>query len=112
MSKIDVILDISNKNLSAIPKYVLEMTNLKMLYLENNQIEVLPDELFTNLKKLVWLDLRKNKLKTIPQTIAHHENLETLLLRDNEIALLPLELGKTRFWGDNPAFWWSFDVWE
>lgn len=59
-----------------------------------NKIEEIPDNLFLNLKKLVWLDLRNNKLKTIPQTIANHASLETLLLRDNNIEKLPLELGK------------------
>lgn len=93
MAKVDVISDLSNKTLCEVPKYILDMTNLKMLYLEGNSIEVIPSELFIALQRLVWLDLRNNKLKTIPQTIANHACLETLLLRDNEIQALPLELG-------------------
>lgn len=64
-----------------------------MLYLEKNQIEVIPNELFIHLPKLVWLDLRSNRLKTLPETIAHHQCLETLLLRDNDMQMLPMELG-------------------
>lgn len=93
MSKIEVISDLSNKKLCEVPKYILDMTNLKMLYLEGNDIEAIPDDLFTALRKIVWLDLRKNKLKTIPKTIAYHPSLETLLLRDNLIEKLPLEIG-------------------
>lgn len=94
MSLIDVISDHSNKKLVKVPEPVLEMFNLKMLYLEGNALEVLPDDFFDKLKKLAWLDLRRNRLTTIPTNIADHQSLETLLLQDNKIEELPNELGK------------------
>ncbi|KAF2879511.1 hypothetical protein ILUMI_26665 [Ignelater luminosus] len=93
MSIIDVISDNSNKNLEEVPEKVLEMYNLKMLYLEGNFIESLPDDFFDKLSRLTWLDLRRNKLKTIPFGIANHSFLETLLLQDNQIEALPNEIG-------------------
>lgn len=94
MSIIDVISDNSNKNLEEVPKKVLEMYNLKMLYLEGNLIESLPDDFFDKLSRLTWLDLRRNKLKTIPSGVANHSFLETLLLQDNQIEALPNEIGE------------------
>lgn len=94
MSKIDVICDCSNQKLAEVPPHILDMCNLKMLYLEANAIETLPEDFFTRLPKLTWLDLRNNKLKSIPKSIGEHECLENLLLADNEIEELPNEIGK------------------
>lgn len=63
-----------------------------MLYLGNNYLEKLPDELFTKLKCLEWLDLRNNKLKSLPKSIKNHRSLKTILLQGNEIERLPEEL--------------------
>ncbi|KAF5298116.1 hypothetical protein FQA39_LY02540 [Lamprigera yunnana] len=93
LSLMDIILDNSNKNLQTVPENVMQMVNLKMLYLGGNNIEDLPIHFFEQLSKLMWLDLRKNKLVTIPTTIANHEHLETILLQDNRIENLPNELG-------------------
>ncbi|KAK4875922.1 hypothetical protein RN001_012344 [Aquatica leii] len=93
MSLMDVISDNANQKLKKIPENILQMTNLKMLYLEENEIEELPNDFFINLSKLTWLDLRKNKLSTLPSNVAHHEHLETILLQYNRIEYLPVELG-------------------
>lgn len=93
MSKIDVICDCSHQKLEEIPQRVLQMCNLKMLYLEANAIQRLPEDFFTKLPKLSWLDLRNNRLKTVPKSIANHECLENLLLADNNIEELPNEIG-------------------
>ncbi|GLV34256.1 scribble [Carabus blaptoides fortunei] len=93
MSKIDVIHDLANRNLCSLPDYVLKMTNLKMLFLEGNELTALPPELFTCLDKLVWLDVRNNKLTGIPETVMNHRCLQTILLQENQIEKLPIELG-------------------
>ncbi|KAL3268129.1 hypothetical protein HHI36_007256, partial [Cryptolaemus montrouzieri] len=93
MSEFDIISDQSKQQLTEVPDNVLRMYNLKMLYLEGNSIEYLPDDIFTKLGKLNWLDLRNNKLRFIPKSIAYHENLENLLLSNNYLEKLPNELG-------------------
>ncbi|KAF5281619.1 hypothetical protein FQR65_LT02939 [Abscondita terminalis] len=93
MSIMDVISDNASKNLKEIPENVMAMANLKMLYLEDNEIEEIPNDFFVRLSKLTWLDLRKNKLTTIPSNIAEHQCLETILLQNNRIEYLPTELG-------------------
>lgn len=93
MSKIELILDHSSQQLVEVPEKVLEMCNLRMLYLEKNQIKHLPQDFFIKLPKLTWLDLRNNRLKEIPVSIAHSLCLENLLLTNNQIERLPTELG-------------------
>lgn len=96
MSKIELISDHSNKQLQKVPESILELCNLRMLYLEKNSIEYLPEDFFIKLPRLTWLDLRHNRLKCIPKSIAYSECLENLLLANNQIERLPTELG-TRF---------------
>ncbi|XP_022912637.2 leucine-rich repeat-containing protein 27-like [Onthophagus taurus] len=92
-SKIDVIYDGSQRNLSEVPRDLLELCNLQMLYLENNAIEYLPENIFQKLPRLTWLDLRNNRLKEIPSGVANHQCLDTILLEDNMLERLPNELG-------------------
>lgn len=94
MSKIELITDHSNQQLQEVPQNILDMCNLRMLYLEKNSIEYLPEDFFRRLPRLTWLDLRHNRLKSIPKSIAHSECLENLLLANNQIERLPTELGR------------------
>ncbi|RZC37936.1 LRR 8 domain containing protein [Asbolus verrucosus] len=93
MSEFDIILDSSQQNLKEVPARILQMCNLKMLYLQKNYIIELPKDFFLKLHQLSWLDLRNNQLTTVPESIAHHQHLENLLLSDNKIETLPNELG-------------------
>lgn len=61
--------------------------------MDNNNIRILPNELFTNCSNLLWLDLRCNNLRRLPDEIKGHENLQVLLLGKNDIKRLPLTLG-------------------
>lgn len=65
-----------------------------MLYLENNALAEIPEELFPSLQNLEWLDVRNNQLKSLPKNIKSHSSLHTLLLQGNKIQVLPLELCK------------------
>lgn len=94
MTEYDIIADHSKQELTEVPENVLRMYNLKMLYLQGNAIEYLPDDFFTILSKLNWLDLRNNKLRFIPKSIAHHEHLENLLVSNNYLEKLPNEIGE------------------
>lgn len=94
MSRLDVICDRSKEKLTTTPKELVNMTNLKMLFLEGNFLKRLPNDFFWKLPKLMWLDLRNNLLEEIPLSIGFHENLENLLLTNNNLQKLPNELGK------------------
>ncbi|GLG94909.1 Leucine-rich repeat protein soc-2 homolog, partial [Gryllus bimaculatus] len=91
----DQCVDLRRSMLKEIPTeiYSKNSENIQFLYLEENEIAVLPDDFFPTLRHLKWLDMRNNFLQCIPSTIANHENLETLLLKNNKIETLPLELG-------------------
>lgn len=93
-SQLNLISDHSKEKLTELPKAVLEMNNLKMLFVEGNFIERLPEEFFWKLPKLMWLDLRNNLLEELPRSIANHQHLENLLLTNNNLKALPNELGQ------------------
>lgn len=63
------------------------------MYLDNNNIRTLPNELFIDCKHLLWLDLRCNRVRRLPDGIKGHQNLQVLLLGKNDITQLPLTLG-------------------
>lgn len=44
----------------------------KHLYLEGNEISIVPGTLFSGLPNLVWLDLRNNQLAELPPEIGQH----------------------------------------
>ncbi|KAJ8967465.1 hypothetical protein NQ314_002779 [Rhamnusium bicolor] len=92
-SQLDLISDHSKEKLVEVPREVLEMTNLKMLFLEGNFLYKLPEGFFWKLPRLMWLDLRNNQLECLPRSIAYHQTLENLLLTNNNISRLPNELG-------------------
>nr|CAH7768372.1 unnamed protein product [Callosobruchus chinensis] len=93
MSHLDLVSDHSKEKLVSLPRDVLDMSNLKMLFLEGNFLTEVPPALFQKLPKLMWLDLRNNVLESIPPTIAYHQCLENLLLTNNNLRALPNELG-------------------
>ncbi|GAB1518127.1 hypothetical protein RhiTH_001186 [Rhizoctonia solani] len=61
------------------------------LYLANNNITILPSELF-QLNNLTLLSLRGNKLRNLPPAIGHLKSLRSLNIANNELATLPSEL--------------------
>ncbi|KAM0941666.1 putative P-loop containing nucleoside triphosphate hydrolase, leucine-rich repeat domain superfamily [Dioscorea sansibarensis] len=61
---------------------------LRVLYLQEVPIEVVPDEVF-KLFNLYYLSLRKTKVKELPNSIANLHNLQTLDLAQTNIEKLP-----------------------
>ena len=66
-----------------------------MLYLDENQLIVLPTEI-GQLKFLHTLDLLFNQLTNLPLTMAHLKALESLDLSSNRFTQLPPEIAQLR----------------
>ncbi|XP_015908821.1 CCR4-NOT transcription complex subunit 6-like isoform X5 [Parasteatoda tepidariorum] len=77
-------------NLSA---SLFRMTNLTVLYLNDNQLHVLPGEI-SLLVNLAHLNVSHNKLRTLPPEIGDMTSLRELIAKNNYISTLPTELGK------------------
>lgn len=104
-------LDLTGKNLSALPKKVEEMKNLKVIYLTSNIFTDIPPVLFElsqleelylpgnristissdikMLSKLKFLNITNNQVKMLPEEITSLTNLTTLLASRNELSSLP-----------------------
>lgn len=92
------ILDLSNKGLTAIPRRVFTLENLKVLILDRNVIKEIPVDIL-NLKQLRYLSITNNKLTKLPNEISKLENLEHLNIILNQITEIPeefIELKKLR----------------
>ncbi|XP_071763586.2 leucine-rich repeat-containing protein 18 [Centroberyx gerrardi] len=87
-------LDLSNKEITAVPKCILKLCDVDELDLSRNLIRKLPDfiDKFVNLR---FLDLHSNHLEQLPETLGRLQNLLVLNLCNNRLtaASLPSELG-------------------
>ena len=79
-----------NRMLKILPS---EGKMLRVLDLQNAQIDGLSDELF-NLFNLRYLNLRGTLVKEIPKSIGRLLNLQTLDIKNTQIKALPREIGK------------------
>lgn len=106
-----VTLDLDNKDISltGITQLVPEignLTELRVLTLNDGGLVILPEEMF-NCTKLVKLEIKNNNLITIPLGISKLIKLSELDLRNNELSQLPLDIGKLlsiykiQLWGNN-----------
>lgn len=89
----ETILDLSEKNLTNVPSYVFDRTELTTLDLSNNNLSgSLPSEI-RKLQNLTVLDLSGNKFTGVPAEIGQLQKLEVLNLSNNLLTGLPYELG-------------------
>ena len=86
-------LDLSNNKLTELPGKVFEYTALELLYLDNNQLEFLPYDLFHELifyLEIMRLDLSYNRLKSFPQGLFNSlKFLWFLKIHNNELSYVP-----------------------
>lgn len=107
------VLDLSNKQLTEIPKEISLFCNLEVLCLRDNQLTQIPKEL-GNLVFLYHLDLHGNQLKSVPEELGQigcvqiqdSFNKKRLDLSSNQLTEIPQELGNIEnlrelFLGDN-----------
>ncbi|XP_075986509.1 uncharacterized protein LOC142983483 [Anticarsia gemmatalis] len=87
----DTTLDLSGQRLTCVPE--IENNCICVLYLQDNDIKTLPDNIFDYLPNLMYLDIRDNQLTDIPKSIKNHQCLTHLLLQNNKLTSLPNELG-------------------
>ncbi len=85
-------LDLSEQDLTVLPKEITKLTNLTKLKLFGNKLTVLPKEI-GNLTSLKELYLHYNKLITLPKEIGNLTNLTILDLSHNKLTALPKEIG-------------------
>ena len=89
-------LNLSNQNLTTLPKSVLQNTKLEILDISNNNLTgALPAEI-KNLKNLRVLTANNNQMTGIPAEIGQLQNLEVLNLANNQLTGLPYELGNLK----------------
>ncbi|MBP5973623.1 leucine-rich repeat domain-containing protein, partial [Brasilonema sp. CT11] len=84
-------LNLWRNQLSALPPEIVQLTNLQSLYLNENQLSVLPAEI-VQLTNLQSLDLSSNQLSALPAEIGQLTNLQSLDLRSNQLSALPNEI--------------------
>lgn len=74
--------------LTALPNEITQLSQLRILICDNNQIHSLPLN-FIHLINLRYLSLRTNQLNSLPLGIAHLTGLQVLWLADNHLRSLP-----------------------
>lgn len=109
------VLDLSNNQLTNLPKEITQLIHLKILFASNNLFEKLPEVIgeCTNLemvgfkankikevpenslpKKLRWLILTDNKIEKLPDSLGNKPYLQKLALAGNQLTCLPQTLAK------------------
>jgi Leucine-rich repeat (LRR) protein len=80
-------LNLDNNKISSIPDWISEFNNLKVIYLNENQISDI--EVLTTLSNLEVLHLNANQINFIPESIADLKHLKRLFINGNNISRLP-----------------------
>ena len=86
-------LDLSNNNLTEMPKEIAQLNNLTTLDLSHNQCATFPNEI-AQLTNLIELKLSFNHLNKVPKEIAQLTSLTKLDLSYNQLTELPKEVAQ------------------
>jgi len=87
-------LDMSGMALKSLSPTIKHFTHITALYINNNNLTTLPDELFIELRALSTLDISSNHLTSLSNNIGRMDNLKKLLIHQNKLSELPVELGR------------------
>lgn len=91
MAALEILNLSANRIWKTVPAAVASLTNLKILYLENNCISALPADL-SGLTRLEELHVQENAIMQIPASIGRCAQLKTLNVSSNLLHTLPVEL--------------------
>ncbi|MDM8527969.1 COR domain-containing protein, partial [Anaerolineales bacterium HSG24] len=86
-------LNLGSTNLSELPEFLGQLTNLTTLNLGSTNLSELPESL-GQLTNLTSLDIGSNELSELPEFLGQLTNLSQLNLRDNNLSELPESLGQ------------------
>ena len=75
-------------NLTTLPESISQLSNLENLAISNNWLTSLPDD-FGSLSEIEFLDLGYNQIAEIPESIGNLQNVEYLWLFNNQLLSLP-----------------------
>ncbi|EDW10457.1 leucine-rich repeat and death domain-containing protein 1 [Drosophila mojavensis] len=81
--------------ISAIPKWLLNITTLKFIHLAGNNLSELPVDIYM-LENLEFLDVSNNELRELPKTLGLLLRLQQLNVSGNQLTELPVELNTLR----------------
>ena len=82
-------LDLNNLGLTAIPNEVIHFTNLEELWMIGNYVSLFDNKLLNQLKHLRLINLDNNEIQTLPENLSHLSKLESLSLGSNPINSIP-----------------------
>ncbi len=85
-------LSLYDNQLTTLPECFGNLSQLQWLNLDSNQLTTLP-ECFGNLSQLQWLNLDSNQLTTLPECLGNLSQLQGLVLNSNQLTTLPECLG-------------------
>src|SRR6266571_3264114 len=110
------VLYLNENQLIRLPPEIGKLSNLRELELRGNQLNELPAELW-QLTTLQWINLHSNQLSQLPPEIGKLANLQRLSLTRNRLSQLPLELGwlgnlEMLALGGNPLSYISPEIWK
>ena len=86
------IIDFSRNSLRDVPANLEYAKCTIVLNLSHNNIENIPNQVFSNLVDLIHLDLSNNKLETLQPQIRRLVNLQVLKLSNNPLSHFQLKL--------------------
>jgi internalin A len=86
-------LDLSNYQLSSLPKWLFQLRNIISLKLNGNRLETLSESI-GQLTSLTNLDLGNNQLTSLPESIGQLTSLTNLDLGNNQLTSLPESIGQ------------------
>jgi Leucine-rich repeat (LRR) protein len=85
-------LDLSQMGLTEVPSVVSTLLDLKILWIQDNDISELPDFVGT-LPQLSQIRCYNNRITAIPTSIGNLSSLQVLWAHNNQISAIPRELG-------------------